>query len=157
MSERGWRGRDIAVSDGSPLTSSPKVAVAFWKYAMTACTAVLDTPLPLTSTPRAPQSIGRVADTLTFYTLQSSICRMVRHREKADLLQGTLDLLILQVVALEPVHGYAIAQRLSQISREALQVQQGSLYPRCIGSSTAAGCARSGGRPTAAARRSSTP
>ena len=49
--------------------------------------------------------------------------------EKTDLLQGTLDLLILQVIALGPVHGYAIAQRLNQISREALQVQQGSLYP----------------------------
>ncbi len=48
---------------------------------------------------------------------------------KSDLLQGTLDLLILQVTALEPVHGYAIAQRLQQISRDALQVQQGSLYP----------------------------
>ena len=49
--------------------------------------------------------------------------------DKTDLLQGTLDLLILQVTALGPVHGYAIAQRLNQISREALQVQQGSLYP----------------------------
>src|SRR3984893_4598733 len=49
--------------------------------------------------------------------------------EKTDLLQGTLDLLILQVIALGPVHGYRIAQRLNQISREALQVQQGSLYP----------------------------
>lgn len=48
---------------------------------------------------------------------------------KSDLLQVTLDLLILKVVALEPIHGYAIAQRLLQISREALQVQQGSLYP----------------------------
>jgi PadR family transcriptional regulator PadR len=48
---------------------------------------------------------------------------------KSDLLQGTLDLLILKVVALEPVHGYAIAQRVQQISRDALQVQQGSLYP----------------------------
>jgi PadR family transcriptional regulator PadR len=48
---------------------------------------------------------------------------------KSDLLQGTLDLLILKVVALEPVHGYAIVQRLQQISRDALQVQQGSLYP----------------------------
>jgi transcriptional regulator len=48
---------------------------------------------------------------------------------KTDLLQGTLDLLILQVVALGPVHGYALAQRLNQISKEALQVQQGSLYP----------------------------
>ena len=54
---------------------------------------------------------------------------MPRPYEKTDLLQGTLDLLILQVAALGPVHGYAIAQRLNQISREALQVQQGSLYP----------------------------
>jgi transcriptional regulator len=48
---------------------------------------------------------------------------------KFDLPQGTLDLLILRVVALAPVHGYAIAQRMQQISKEALQVQQGSLYP----------------------------
>ncbi len=48
---------------------------------------------------------------------------------KSDLLQGTLDMLILKVVALGPVHGYAIAQRLQQMSREVLQVQQGSLYP----------------------------
>ena len=50
-------------------------------------------------------------------------------RDKTDLLQGTLDLLILQIAALGPVHGYAIARRLTQISREALQVPQGSLYP----------------------------
>ena len=49
--------------------------------------------------------------------------------DKSDLLQGTLDMLVLKIVALEPVHGYAIAQRIQQISREALQVQQGSLYP----------------------------
>lgn len=48
---------------------------------------------------------------------------------KSDLPQGTLDLLILRIVALGPVHGYAIAQRLQQISRDVLQVQQGSLYP----------------------------
>jgi PadR family transcriptional regulator, regulatory protein PadR len=48
---------------------------------------------------------------------------------KFDLPQGTLDLLILRVVALEPVHGYAIAQRIQVISKDALQVQQGSLYP----------------------------
>jgi transcriptional regulator len=48
---------------------------------------------------------------------------------KFDLPQGTLDLLILRVVALGPIHGYAIAQRIQQISRNALQVQQGSLYP----------------------------
>jgi transcriptional regulator len=46
-----------------------------------------------------------------------------------DLPQGTLDLLILRVIALGPIHGYAIAQRIQQMSREALQVQQGSLYP----------------------------
>src|SRR4029079_9153055 len=48
---------------------------------------------------------------------------------KADLPQGTLDLLILKVVALGPVHGYAIAQRLQQVSRHVVQVPQGSLYP----------------------------
>jgi PadR family transcriptional regulator, regulatory protein PadR len=48
---------------------------------------------------------------------------------KSDLPQGTLDLLILKVVALGPVHGYAIAQRLQQVSRNVVQVPQGSLYP----------------------------
>ena len=48
---------------------------------------------------------------------------------KADLPQGTLDLLNLKVVALGPVHGYAIAQRLQQVSRHVVQVPQGSLYP----------------------------
>jgi PadR family transcriptional regulator, regulatory protein PadR len=48
---------------------------------------------------------------------------------KSDLPQGTLDLLILKVVALGPLHGYAIAQRLQQVSRDVVQVQQGSLYP----------------------------
>jgi transcriptional regulator len=48
---------------------------------------------------------------------------------KSDLLQGTLDMLILKIVALGPVHGYAISQRIKQISKEVLIVQQGSLYP----------------------------
>jgi transcriptional regulator len=48
---------------------------------------------------------------------------------KTDLPQGTLDMLILKVVALGPLHGYGIAQRLQRISRDVLQVQQGSLYP----------------------------
>src|SRR6516225_12009900 len=48
---------------------------------------------------------------------------------KSDLPQGTLDLLILKIVALGPVHGYAIAQRLQQASRDVVQVPQGSLYP----------------------------
>jgi PadR family transcriptional regulator len=50
-------------------------------------------------------------------------------RVKADLPQGTLDLLILKIVALGPVHGYSIAQRLQQVSRDVVQVPQGSLYP----------------------------
>ena len=49
--------------------------------------------------------------------------------DKSDLLQGTLDMLILKVVALGPIHGYGIARRIHQISKDALQVQQGSLYP----------------------------
>lgn len=49
--------------------------------------------------------------------------------DKSDIPQGTLDLLILKVAALGPIHGYAIAQRLQQVSRDVLQVQQGSLYP----------------------------
>ncbi len=49
--------------------------------------------------------------------------------DKSDLLQGTLDMLILKIVALGPVHGYGISQRIKQISKEVLQVQQGSLYP----------------------------
>ena len=48
---------------------------------------------------------------------------------KFDLPQGTLDMLILKVVFLGPLHGYAIAQRIEQISNDALRVQQGSLYP----------------------------
>ena len=54
---------------------------------------------------------------------------MAAENPKSDLLQGTLDMLILKVVALGPTHGYAIAQRLQQMSQDVLQVQQGSLYP----------------------------
>ena len=49
--------------------------------------------------------------------------------ERLELPQGTLDLLILKTLALETHHGWAISERLQQISREAVQVQQGSLYP----------------------------
>jgi PadR family transcriptional regulator len=47
----------------------------------------------------------------------------------SDLVQGTLDLLILKTISLQPMHGWAIAKRIQQISSEVLQVQQGSLYP----------------------------
>jgi transcriptional regulator len=48
---------------------------------------------------------------------------------RAELLQGTLDMLILKVLALGPLHGWAISQRIQQVTREVLQVNQGSLYP----------------------------
>ena len=47
----------------------------------------------------------------------------------SDLVQGTLDLLILKTISLEPMHGWAIAKRIEQVSGDVLQVQQGSLYP----------------------------
>jgi PadR family transcriptional regulator, regulatory protein PadR len=53
----------------------------------------------------------------------------MRELKKAELLQGTLDMLILKVVALGSIHGYGISQRIQQISKDVLQVQQGSLYP----------------------------
>jgi DNA-binding PadR family transcriptional regulator len=49
--------------------------------------------------------------------------------DRIDLPQGTLDLLILRTLALEPQHGWAISERIQQVSRDALQVPQGSLYP----------------------------
>jgi PadR family transcriptional regulator len=49
--------------------------------------------------------------------------------DETDVLHGTLDLLILRTIALEPMHGRAIAQRIEQISNDFLKVQQGSLYP----------------------------
>jgi PadR family transcriptional regulator len=48
---------------------------------------------------------------------------------KSEFLKGTLDMLILKIVALGPIHGYAISQRIQQISKDVFQVQQGSLYP----------------------------
>jgi PadR family transcriptional regulator PadR len=50
-------------------------------------------------------------------------------RTKADLLQGTLDMLILKALSLGPLHGYGIIQRIKQMSEEMLTVEQGSLYP----------------------------
>jgi len=54
---------------------------------------------------------------------------MNKAEDKTEFLKGTLDMLILKVVALGSIHGYAIAQRIQQISKEFFQVQQGSLYP----------------------------
>ena len=54
---------------------------------------------------------------------------MATHTERTEFLKGTLDMLILKIVALGPVHGYGVAQRLQQVSRDVVQVPQGSLYP----------------------------
>lgn len=50
-------------------------------------------------------------------------------RDKVDVLQGTLDLLILKTLALEPMHGFGIGQRIQQVSRDVFRINQGSLYP----------------------------
>jgi PadR family transcriptional regulator PadR len=50
-------------------------------------------------------------------------------KSEGDLLQGTLDLLILKTLALEPMHGYGVSIRIQQISKDVLRIQQGSLYP----------------------------
>ena len=76
--------------------------------------------------------------------------------EKSDLLQGTLDMLILKIVALGPVHGYGISLRIRQISKEVLQVQQGSLYPLFIASKSADGSKLNGATLKKAGRPSST-
>src|SRR6266852_7016959 len=74
---------------------------------------------------------ARQRDTLRFDTLYRIHMSMaeVSTVHKSDLPQGTLDLLILKIVALGPLHGYAIAQRLQQVSHHVVQVPQGSLYP----------------------------
>ena len=91
---------------------------------------------------------------------------MASDAARSDLLQGTLDVLILKIVALGPIHGYAIAQRLQQMSADVLRVQQGSLYPalhrlekrswlraewRSQGRQDPAPAAQSGGHPSSAA------
>src|SRR5215468_8209862 len=64
------------------------------------------------------------------YLQQPGYCRSSKNMGKpSDLVQGTLDLLILKTISLEPKHGWAIAKRIQQVSCDALQIQQGSLYP----------------------------
>src|ERR1700733_13600856 len=69
-----------------------------------------------------PLDIRQVSDAFS--------CRMSRGTmPSTDLLQGTLDLLILKTIALEPMHGWGIANRIQQVSKDALQIGQGSLFP----------------------------
>ena len=69
---------------------------------------------------------------------------MKRPPDAGDVLQGTLDMLILRTLVLGPAHGRTIAHAIEQTSENALEVEQGSLYPRCIGLRTADGCPPSG-------------
>jgi transcriptional regulator len=58
-----------------------------------------------------------------------SVTEDIHVSKPSDLVQGTLDLLILKILALEPLHGWAVSQRLKQVSGDVLQVSDGSLYP----------------------------
>lgn len=78
----------------------------------------------------APSSGRMWPNALTFYTSCFLLCvDILCMGKKSDLVQGTLDLLVLKTLALQPAHGYAIAQRILASSRQVLDVQQGSLYP----------------------------
>ena len=74
----------------------------------------------------------------------------------SDLVQGTLDLLILKILALQPLNGWAIGQRLKQVSGDVLQVSDGSLYPALHKLENEAGSSRSGSRARTIAAPSST-
>ena len=76
--------------------------------------------------------------------------------EKTDLLQGTLDMLILKIVAFGPVHGYGIAQRIRQISKLSSRSSRARSIPRCIAWKNAAGSPPTGANPKTAARPAST-
>jgi transcriptional regulator len=60
---------------------------------------------------------------------EGSVTEDITMSKPSDLVQGTLDLLLLKILALEPLHGWAISQRLSQVSGDELRVSDGSLYP----------------------------
>jgi len=72
---------------------------------------------------------GDAATTLLHLLTEISAAILETVSRPADLVQGTLDLLVLKIVALEPLHGWAISQRLKQVSSDVLQVSDGSLYP----------------------------
>lgn len=70
-----------------------------------------------------------IVDRLHTLTINNTTVQNALMGKPIDLVQGTLDLLILKTISLEPKHGWAIAKRIEQISGDVLQVQQGSLYP----------------------------
>src|SRR6476619_1789031 len=77
----------------------------------------------------APAEVGATPCTSTRGPLRCRLTRSHTRMDKLDLPQGTLDLLILKAVSLKPEHGWAISERIHQVSRATLQIPQGSLYP----------------------------
>ena len=76
-----------------------------------------------------PRKLSPCTSTRSHDTVPVEVAGVEMARTRLELPQGTLDLLILRVLALEPQHGWGISERLQQISSDVLQVQQGSLYP----------------------------
>jgi transcriptional regulator len=64
------------------------------------------------------------------------------HIDKPDMIKGTMDMLVLKILSMEPIHGWGISERIQQVSRDALQVNQGSLYA-CLHKLTREGWIRS--------------
>ena len=88
--------------------------------------------------------------------MSTAMPKAERYQNRIELLQGTLDLLILQTLRWGPQHGYHIAQAIRTHSSDALQVDTGSLYPRCTASSAGRGSQRRGRSPTTSSARAST-
>jgi hypothetical protein len=76
--------------------------------------------------------------------------------DSEELLKGTLDMLILKALDLQPMHGWGIGERIAQLSRDVFHVQTGTLYPPCSGCCAADGSPRSGAPPTRGAARGTT-
>ncbi|MCU1226717.1 MAG: transcriptional regulator, PadR family [Edaphobacter sp.] len=80
---------------------------------------------------------------------------MASKKQAGEILQGTLDMLILRTLITGPAHGHTIAQVIEHTSENTLEVEQGSLYPLCTGLRTVGGCPRSGASAKRIGRRSS--
>src|SRR6188768_2138502 len=76
--------------------------------------------------------------------------------DRKDVVQGTLDLLVLRIIAVQPMHGWGVMQRLRYLTEDVFQVTTGSLFPRCGGSRTADGSPVTGMSPRTTGRRAIT-
>ena len=83
----------------------------------------------------------------------ASVTEDIKMSKPSDLVQGTLDMLLLKILALEPMNGFAVSQRLKQVSGDVLQVSDGSLYRPCTSWNKRAGSPPNGKRPNMAGGR----